>query len=79
MTDHAEWMAEVSLCTTPGSRSYESTDCVIYRGEQDSLLAKALGAKGFRARIGGLTEIRGRREDVRSENQTVCREEHGNV
>ena len=54
VTDHAEWMAEVSLCTTPGSRAYDSTGCAIYRGGQDSLLAKALGVKGFRARIGGL-------------------------
>tara|TARA_A100001015_G_scaffold275269_1_gene332424 strand:- start:152 stop:430 length:279 start_codon:yes stop_codon:yes gene_type:complete len=44
VTDHAEWMAEVSLCTTPGSRSYDSTGFSIYRGEQESLLAKALGA-----------------------------------
>ena len=79
VTDHAEWMAEVSLCTTPGSRSYDSTGCSIYRGEQESLLAKALGAKGFRARIGGLIEIGGRRGDVCSENQAVCREELGNV
>ena len=57
VTDHAEWMAEVSLRTTPGSRSYDSTGCSIHRGEQESLLAKALGTKGFRARIGGLIEV----------------------
>ena len=79
VTDHAEWMAEVSLCTTPGSRSYDSTGCAIYRGEQDSLLAKALGVKGFRARIGGLIEIGGRRDDVCGEDQATCRKELGNV
>ena len=57
VTDHEEWLAEVSLCATPDSRSYDSTGCVIYRGEQDSLLAKALGANGFRARIGGNDEL----------------------
>ena len=79
VTDHAEWMAEVSLCTTPGSRSYDSTGCAIYRGEQDSLLATALGVKGFRARIGGLIEIGGRRDDVCGEDQATCRRELGNV
>ncbi len=79
VTDHAEWMAEVSLRTKPGSRSYDSTGCAIYRGERDSLVAKALGAKSFRARIGGLIEIGGRREDVGRENQTVCLEELGNI
>jgi hypothetical protein len=69
VTDHAEWMAEVSLCTTSGSRSYSSAGCAIYRGERESLLAKALGAKGFRARIAGLIEIGGRREDVCDEDQ----------
>lgn len=29
VTDHAEWMAEVALCTAPGSSSYDSTGCAI--------------------------------------------------
>lgn len=79
VTDHAEWMAEVSLCTTPGSPSYDSTGCAIYRGEQESLLAKLLGAKGFRARIGGLVEIGGRRDDVCGVDQSTCRKELASV
>ena len=79
VTDHAEWMAEVSLCTTSGSWSYDSTGCAIYRGEEESLLAKALGAKGFRARIGGLIQIGGRREDVCGEDLAACRKALGNV
>ena len=75
VTDHAEWMGEVSLCTTPGSRSYSSAGCAIYRGEQESLLAKLLGAKGFRARIAGLVEIGGRRDDVCGDTHALCREE----
>jgi len=43
------------------------------------LLAKALGAKGFRARIGGLIEIGSRTEDVCNENQVACRDELRNV
>ena len=74
VTDHAEWMAEVALCTDPDSPSYTSTGCAIYRGEQESLLAKLLGAKGFRARIGGLIEIGGRRDDVCGDDDLVCRQ-----
>ena len=74
VTDHAEWLAEVSLCTTPGSRTYDSAGCAIYRGEQESLLATLLGAKGFRARLGGFLEIGGRRDDVCGEDQSLCRE-----
>ena len=75
VTDHAEWMAEVALCTDPGSASYSSTGCAIFRGEEDSLLAQILGAKGFRARIAGLIEIGGRRDDVCGADQSLCRGE----
>jgi hypothetical protein len=73
VTDHAEWMAEVSLCTTPDSATYDSTGCRIYRGEDESWLARLLGLEGFRARIGGLLGIRGRRSDVCGEDDSVCR------
>ncbi len=33
VTDHAEWIAEVTLCTTPGSPAFESERCRGYRGE----------------------------------------------
>ena len=79
VTDHAEWMAEVSLCTTPGSASYDSTGCKIYRGEDESLLAKTLGLKGFKARIGGLLDLTGRRDDVCGDDDKICRAELGNV
>ena len=73
VTDHAEWMAEVSLCTTPGSPTYESAGCRIYRGEEQSWLAWILGAKGFRARIAGLVGLDGRQDDVCGENDEICR------
>ena len=75
VTDHAEWLAEVSLCTTPGSATYENTGCAIYRGEQQSFLARVLGLKGFRARIGGLIGISGRRDDVCGDDDEICRQE----
>lgn len=79
VTDHAEWLAEVSLCTTPGSASYDSTGCAIYRGEDESLLAKVFGAKGFRARLGGLLTIGGRRSDVCGDHDADCRAELSSV
>lgn len=79
VTDHAEWMAEVSLCVTPGSASYDTDGCKIYRGEDQSLLSKVLGLKGFRARIGGLIGVSGRRSDVCGDDDEICREELGNV
>ncbi len=34
VTDHAEGMAEVSLCTTPALPTYDGPGCRIYRGEE---------------------------------------------
>lgn len=33
VTDHAEWIGEIFLCTTPGSQAYDSQACRAYRGE----------------------------------------------
>jgi hypothetical protein len=79
VTDHAEWMSEVSLCTTPGSASYASDGCKIYRGEEQSWLAKLLGLESFRARILGLIDIGGRRADVCGDDDQLCRAELGAV
>ncbi len=73
VTDHAEWMAEVSLCTSPGSASYESEGCQIYRGEKNSWLARVLGLRGFRARLLGFFGPGGRRDDVCGEDDARCR------
>lgn len=75
VTDHAEWMAEVALCTDPESLSYNSAGCSIYRGEEESLLAKLLGAQGFRARLGGFITLGGRRNDICGETDSLCRGE----
>ena len=79
VTDHAEWMAEVSLCTTPDSATYNSTGCQIYRGEDEAWLTRILGMTGFRARIGGLIGLSGRRSDVCGEDDEICRAELGAV
>ncbi len=43
VTDHAELMAEVVSCTTPGNAAYSSTLCVAYREEGQIGLAKLAG------------------------------------
>ena len=79
VTDHAEWMAEVSLCTTPGSPTYDSAGCQIYRGEDESWLARILGLSGAKARIGGLIGLTGRRSDVCGDDDGICRAELASV
>ena len=79
VTDHAEWMAEVSLCTTLGSPTYDSDGCRIYRGEDESWLARLLGLKGFKARIGGLLDLMGRRKDVCGVDDRICRSQLAKV
>jgi len=79
VTDHAEWLAEVSLCTTPGSATYDSKGCAIYRGEEQALLARVLGLKGFRARIAGLVGLSGRSDDVCGNDDATCRRELASV
>ncbi len=79
VTDHAEWMAEVSLCTTPDSPTYDSDGCRIYRGEARSWLARVLGMDGFRGRIAGLLGLGGRRDDVCGDDDAICRARLGAV
>ncbi|MEE2673404.1 MAG: DUF3604 domain-containing protein [Myxococcota bacterium] len=79
VTDHAEWMAEVSLCTTPASPTYDSPGCRIYRGEEKSWLARLLGLQGFKVRIAGLLGLSGRRADVCGDDDALCRAELGSV
>lgn len=73
VTDHAEFLAEVILCTTPGSPAYDSNDCRIYRGETRSWLAWFLGAKGVGARIMGLISLSGRSEPICGDHAGHCR------
>ncbi len=74
VTDHAEWLGEVKLCTTPGSPAYETRSCRIYRGETTSLLARLFGVKGFRAHLVGLIGFFGRNEEVCDGDLGRCRE-----
>ncbi|NND69030.1 MAG: DUF3604 domain-containing protein, partial [Halioglobus sp.] len=35
VTDHAEWLGEIVVCTQPGSPGYDSNACRAYRGEAE--------------------------------------------
>ncbi len=74
VTDHAEWMAENSLCVDQTSPAYETESCKIFRAESTSLLATVLGVKGFRAKILGVIDLNGRKAEVCGEDNGVCRE-----
>lgn len=44
VTDHAEYLGEVSLCTTPGSPAYDTQTCVEYRPPISSFFNLNVGA-----------------------------------
>ncbi len=44
VTDHAEYLGETSLCTTPGSPAYDTVTCVNYRPPQASVLGLGVGS-----------------------------------
>ncbi len=74
VTDHAEWMGEVAICTTPGSPGYDSNGCQVFRGERDHWLATLLDlGDGFRARMPGIVGLTGRPADVCGDDGGRCR------
>jgi hypothetical protein len=75
VTDHAEWLGEVRLCSDPGSPTYATSSCQIFRGEAESTLARVLGLKGFRKRLVGAISLRGRNHEICGEGSALCREE----
>lgn len=44
VTDHAEYLGEVSLCTTPGSPAYDTATCAAYRPPASSFFNLNVGA-----------------------------------
>lgn len=73
VTDHAEWLGEVALCTTPGTEVYATNDCRIFRGEETSWLAWALGLRGWSTKLMGIVSLSGRNTAVCGENNERCR------
>jgi hypothetical protein len=71
VTDHAEWIGEVVLCTTPTSPTYGSENCQGYRGEiPPTPPIPGLKARGRMASIIGAF---GRRKEICGEDGSLCR------
>ncbi|MCP3984212.1 MAG: DUF3604 domain-containing protein [bacterium] len=73
VTDHAEWLAETMLCTTPGSEVYDTNSCRTYRGQGDNLISRLLGLKGFRKNLTGVVSLFGRKKEICGEGGSICR------
>ena len=71
VTDHAEWIGEVNLCTQPGSSAYDGESCRRYRGE----IGFGFFTPAFlRRRMTGVIEQGGRKADVCGEDWSACRD-----
>ena len=73
VTDHASFLAEVSICTTPGNPVFDSDECRTFRGE--FAVDGPLGAVG--ARMAGIANIAasGRKEALCGPDGAACRRE----
>ncbi|MFK7898955.1 MAG: DUF3604 domain-containing protein [Myxococcota bacterium] len=71
VTDHAEWIGEVGLCSTPGSPSYDTERCQSFRGEipfKPILPGMKLGG-----RMTGVIGISGRAKEICGDDDAWCR------
>jgi len=74
VTDHAEWLAERALCTTPSSSVYDTKSCRIFRGESQSLFTPLLGLEGLAARMAGPAGFLDRSREVCGPGARRCRD-----
>jgi len=58
VTDHSEYLGEVEICTTPGSPTYDSADCQMYRAGGEVAYAN-VGVKMTQSRPKRFTDICG--------------------
>jgi len=81
VTDHAEWLAEVALCTRPDSPAYDSKPCRVFRGETTTVTSFMLGF--FEANLTkalAVISLDGRKEELcGGEEAPLCREWAGKV
>ncbi len=70
VTDHAEWIGEVTMCTHPKSPRYQAHACQVYRGEAEStsLIGNIMGGR-FMALMG----FGGRNAEICGEDGQDCR------
>jgi len=71
VTDHAEWIGEVNLCTNPESAAWETPACRSYRGE----IPPRSPIPGFKigGRMTALVGAFGRRTEICGEDDRDCR------
>ena len=71
VTDHAEWIGEVNLCSTPGSYAYDTDSCRGFRGEiqlKPPIPGLKLGGK-----MTGVVGVLGRRGEICGDGDSECR------
>jgi hypothetical protein len=81
VTDHAEWLGEIALCTREGSPAYTSSACRVFRGEETSLLSWGLSLVDANLSKGlAVISLDGRKEDICGEGDAaLCRDWAGKV
>lgn len=71
VTDHAEWIGEVNLCSTPGSYAYDTESCRGFRGEipiKPPIPGLKMGGK-----MSGVVGLLGRRGEICGHRDDACR------
>lgn len=73
VTDHAEWIGEITVCTEPASPAYNSQECRAFRGEAEAVWSIATLIAGPRPMINiiGFTD---RKKEVCGPQNSWCRE-----
>ncbi len=71
ITDHAEWIGEVDLCTKPGSPAYESRSCRAFRGERP--IEDALPVPKFASAMTAVIGRDSRKREICGERDADCR------
>jgi len=81
VTDHAEWLAEVALCTRPDSPGYQSEPCRVFRGEATTVVSFLLSlVESNLSKALALISLDGRKDEVCGGPEApLCREWVGKV
>jgi hypothetical protein len=73
VTDHSEWLGEVSLCTRPDSPVYGSQNCRVFRGEEPPPAGSRAG------RMTGILGPTSRPVELCGDDMSQCRQELASV
>ena len=71
VTDHAEWIGEVNLCSTPGSYAYDTEACRGFRGEMP--IKPPLPGLKMGGKMTGVVGVMGRRGEICGDGDAACR------